>query len=374
MKVSNETLRPAVIGWGDNPTRIWGMTAAERLRRIARAQRLPSEQEAHRGVVLANLAFAFDPAWMTHLVRNPGTVLTCGGVPVLAHVADDAGREAVTRAMATGAPLPPGLATIAAEDPEGLFNEALRKRERPFVERLIPANVRAIERASYTGAYKGVTDLLTKYLWPEWAFVLTRLAARLGISPNQVTAIGSVLCIIATIAFWHGWFWTGLVTGLVFMVLDTVDGKLARCTITSSALGNAWDHGVDLVHPPFWWWAWATGCAVYGHPLDDATFWAVIGTILFGYVAQRLIEGAFIARFSMHIHIWQRFDSQFRLVTARRNPNMVLLFLSLLVGRPDWGIIAVAAWTAISLIVHLVRLVQAMIESAKGREITSWLA
>ena len=48
-----------------------------------------------------------------------------------------------------------------------------------------------------------------------------------------------------------------MAAGLVFMVLDTVDGKLARCTITSSGWGNVFDHGVDLIHPPFWWWAWA---------------------------------------------------------------------------------------------------------------------
>jgi phosphatidylglycerophosphate synthase len=89
--------------------------------------------------------------------------------------------------------------------------------------------------------------------------------------------MGTVLCIIATIAFWHGWFWTGMIAGLIFMVFDTVDGKLARCTITSSALGNAWDHGIDLVHPPIWWWAWAAGCAAYGRPLSDEMFWIVIG-------------------------------------------------------------------------------------------------
>ncbi|MGK6319056.1 CDP-alcohol phosphatidyltransferase family protein [Sphingomonas sp. DT-204] len=368
--------RPVVVPWGDNPTRIWGMTASERLRRIALAQQLPLQGDPAHGAIVANLDFVFDPIWMAHLKRRPGTVVTREGVPVLAHVADAAQRGAVLAAMSAGAPLAPdaGLETIAAEAEEGLFNEALRKRERPFAERLVPENVRAIERASYAGAYKGVTDLLTKYLWPEWAFVLTRLAARLGVTPNQVTAIGSVLCIIATIAFWHGWFWSGLAVGLVFMVLDTVDGKLARCTITSSALGNAWDHGVDLVHPPFWWWAWAAGCAVYGRPLGDETFWVVIGIILFGYVAQRLIEGAFIARFGMHIHVWERFDSQFRLVTARRNPNMVILFAFLIIGRPDWGIIAVAAWTALSLLVHLARLVQAMVVRARGREIVSWLA
>ncbi|PAX08085.1 CDP-alcohol phosphatidyltransferase family protein [Sphingomonas lenta] len=364
------TDRPHIVPVGDNSTKIWGMTNGERVRRIARAQRLDGGGGA---AMLANLDYAFDPVWTSHLAGKPDTVVTRGGVPVLAHMTGDP--APVERAMREGRPLAAaGLAVIEAEDEAGIFNEALRKRERPFAERLTPENVPLIERLSYQGAYKGVTDLLTKYLWPEWAFVLTKLAARAGITPNQVTAIGSVLCIVATVLFWHGWFWTGLALGLLFMVLDTVDGKLARCTITSSKLGNAWDHGVDLVHPPFWWWAWAEGCAAYGRPLDDRTFWLVIGTMLFGYVAQRLIEGAFIVRFGMHIHVWQRFDSWFRLITARRNPNMVILFASLLIFRPDWGIVGVAVWTALSLVVHLVRLFQAMAARARGGAVVSWLA
>jgi len=365
---------PTVAPVGTNSTPIWGMSSDERLRRIATARKLPVGSTGAGPALLANLAFAFDPAWLPYLLARPGFVLTRGGVPVLAHVVDAADRAAVAAAMEGDQPYAGPLPTHAAEAEEGIFNEALRKRERPFADRLTPASVPAIERASYVGAYKGVTDLLTKYLWPEWALWLTRVCARAGISPNQVTAIGSVLCIVATIAFWHGWFWSGLAVGLVFMVLDTVDGKLARCTITSSALGNAWDHGVDLVHPPFWWWAWATGCAAYGRPLTHDAFVAVIAAMLFGYVVQRLIEGAFIARFGMHIHVWQRFDSRFRLVTARRNPNMVILFALLLVGRPDWGIVAVAAWTMLSLVVHAVRLVQAMAVRARGGAIVSWLA
>lgn len=332
---------------GDNPTRIWGMTNATRVKRMV--GELKPDSNARLTV---DTAFAFDPAWLRHIAARPGSRLTFAGRDVI--VAGDGSGE-----------------VFAAEDERGILNEQLRKRERPFVLPLTPDTVPAIERASYVGAYKGVTDLLTKYLWPEWAFHLTRLAARLGLSPNMVTAIGTILCVVATIAFWHGWFWTGLATGLIFMVLDTVDGKLARCTITSSALGNAWDHGIDLVHPPIWWWAWGVGCAAYGTPLSDTAFWLMIGTMLVGYVAQRLIEGAFILKFGMHIHVWRKFDSDFRLVTARRNPNMVILFASLLIGRPDWGILAVAAWTAISLVVHLVRLLQAM---ASRKPVVSWLA
>ena len=242
------------------------------------------------------------------------------------------------------------------------------------MDRLVPETVRPLERASYFGAYKGVTDILTKYLWPEWALVLTRVAAKAGITPNMVTAVGAILCVAATILFYHGWYWTGLAAGLGFMVLDTVDGKLARCTITSSWWGNIFDHGLDLVHPPFWWYAWGHGLLAYGTPMMDTIFWIAMAIIVGGYVLQRLIEGAFIRRFGMHIHVWRRFDSRFRLITARRNPNMVILFVSLLAGRPDIGLIAVAAWTLISLAVHAVQLLQAIAVRARGGEVRSWLA
>src|SRR5690606_26848948 len=186
------------------------------------------------------------------------------------------------------------------------------------------------------------------YLWPELALWLTRLAARLGLSPNTVTLAGAALCVAATVAFAYGAYWTGMALGFAFMVLDTVDGKLARCTIASSWWGNVFDHGIDLVHPPFWWWFWATGLVHVGLGLPDTLFWWVIGAILAGYVLQRAIEGAFIWQFGIHIHVWRRFDSGFRLVTARRNPNMAILFLALLAGRPDVGIVAVAVWTVVS--------------------------
>jgi phosphatidylglycerophosphate synthase len=298
-------------------------------------------------------------------------------MPALAHARDEHEAALLREAMRDdAAPNEPERFTFEAfEDGPAIENRALRKRERPFLMELTAGSRGAIERASYRGSYKGVTDLLTKYLWPEAALWLTRLAAWLGLSPNMVTTIGAALCIAATICFAYGLYWTGLALGLVFMVLDTVDGKLARCTITSSWWGNVFDHGLDLVHPPFWWWFWATGLAHVGLPLSDTLFWWVEGAIFAGYVVQRAIEGAFIARFGgIHIHVWERFDSRFRLVTARRNPNMVILFLSVVFARPDIGIVAVAVWTAVSCLVHLVRLVQALARQRNGEPVRSWLA
>ncbi len=359
----------AVAPVGANGTRLWGLTAEERLRRIARAQNLDVRPD---GELLVNLGFAFDPSWLKLAAAKPGLVVTRGGVPVLANVGAD-GTD-IRRAMEQGLPHSACAETLAWETAGDLENEELRKKERPFMDRLAPETVRGLERASYFGAYKGVTDLLTKYLWPEWALVLSRWAARIGMSPNQVSLIGAALCLLATWLFYEGLYWPGLAAGLAFMVLDTVDGKLARCTITSSKIGEAIDHGIDLVHPPFWWWAWGVGLHAYGRPLAQDMFWWTLAVIVGGYVVQRLIEGAFIARFKMHIHVWRPFDSRFRLVTARRNPNMVILLVFLIAGRPDWGLVAVAAWTLASLAVHTIQLAQAMAARAAGRPVMSWLA
>lgn len=370
---------PTVALVGANPTPIWGMSIDERTRRMAAAAKLPFAGDAasasEGALLLVNRAFVFDPPWLAHHARTPGAVLTIGGVPVIAHVRDAAERGRVAAAMAEGRPLgaPGALAVAAYEDGAAIVNAALRKRERPFAMPLTPETTKAAERASYFGAYKGVTDLLTKYLWPEWALVLTRIAARIGMTPNQVTLIGALLCVAATAAFYFGHYWLGMAMGLVFMVLDTVDGKLARCTITSSEWGNVFDHGIDLIHPPFWWWAWGVGLTAYGLPLPPMMLWTLLAVIVGCYILQRFVEGAFISLYGMHVHVWRKVDSQFRLITARRNPNMVILFVAMLFQRPDLGLIAVAWWTAISFVVHLVQLVQAMLARARGREIRSWL-
>ncbi len=98
-----------------------------------------------------------------------------------------------------------------------------------------------------------------------------------------------------------------------------------------------------------------------------------MAAILGGYAVQRLIEGIFLRRFGMHIHVWRKFDSDFRLITARRNPNMVILFAAMLASRPDLGLIAVAWWTVLSCLVHAVRLAQAELQHRRGEPVTSWL-
>jgi phosphatidylglycerophosphate synthase len=326
-----------------------------------------------RSTVYADLNWAWDPAWLSAFRDKPGEVLVKDGHPVLAHVPATGDAAPLLASMLSGDRYRGSLEQVDADTSDFSYHK-LRKRERPFVMRLDPTDAEPVERAAYDASYKGVTDVLTLYLWRGLAFYLTRWAARAGLTPNLITAIGFALCVAAFFLFMAGWYWTGIAAGFGFMVLDTVDGKLARCTGQSSRWGNLFDHGVDLIHPPFWWWAWAEGLQAYGRPFERVYELLIVGAIVFGYVAQRVIEGIFVRRYGMHIHVWQQLDSRFRLITARRNPNMVILVASLLAGRPDLGIELVALWTLLSLIFHAVRLAQANARRDRGRLVTSWLA
>ncbi len=372
---SDLSAKPLFVTVGDNPARAFGMAAAERANALAMKAGLEPAGEASedRSTLFADLNWAWDPEWLIALADTPGQVLTKEGHPILAHVPARGDPAAVLAAMLSNGHYEGGALEPVDADTADFSYRKLRKRDRPFVMRLDPLDPDPVERAAYDASYKGVTDILTLYLWRRPAFYLTRWAAQAGLTPNMVTAVGAALCVAAFFLFLNGWYWTGVLAGFGFMVLDTVDGKLARCTGQSSKWGNIFDHGVDLVHPPFWWWAWAEGLAAYGRPFERVYELSIVGAIVFGYVAQRIIEGLFMRRFDMHIHVWQRVDSQFRLITARRNPNMVILVLCLALGRPDLGIELVALWTLVSLIFHAVRLAQANSRYYRSRPVTSWL-
>ncbi|MEL6414811.1 MAG: CDP-alcohol phosphatidyltransferase family protein, partial [Pseudomonadota bacterium] len=244
----------------------------------------------------------------------------------------------------------------------GDYDKALRKREAPYALSLFQTTPAQVERRLFKGAYKGVTDLVTKYAWPEPALHVTRLCANLRLTPNMVTTASLALVCLAFYYFWIGAWIPGILAGWAMTFLDTVDGKLARTTMTYSAWGNIYDHGIDLIHPPFWYWAMYTGLLATGvsHPW---LFPALI-VILVGYVVGRVTEGIFMRRFGFHIHVWRPVDAFVREITARRNPNLLIFMICTLFGAPLWGVIFVAVWTLICVPFHMVRLAQAFATKA----------
>jgi phosphatidylglycerophosphate synthase len=156
--------------------------------------------------------------------------------------------------------------------------------------------------------------------------------------------------------------------------LDTVDGKLARTTLTSSRWGDLFDHGVDLLHPPFWWLAWWHGVTLADPGAAPGPLWTALLVILAGYMVLRLLEAAFKLLFKIQTHVWRPIDYHFRAVTARRNPNLAILTLAACLGRPGTGFLVVAAWTLLSCGFHLVRIAQAARVRLTGGRVAPWLS
>ena len=98
------------------------------------------------------------------------------------------------------------------------------------------------------------------------------------------------------------------------------------------------------------------------------TLWIVV----VGYLVGRGLEAVFILTFSIETHCWRPIDSLFRTITARRNPNMILLTVGTLGGRPDLGFLMVAIWTIASILFHIERVVQAFVERSRGVAIERW--
>jgi CDP-diacylglycerol--glycerol-3-phosphate 3-phosphatidyltransferase len=75
----------------------------------------------------------------------------------------------------------------------------------------------------------------------------TRLA-RAGVTPNLITVIGTVGVVVGSAVFFtQGWWFTGTMVVWAFVMLDLVDGAVARAGGTSSAFGGVLDSSCDRV-------------------------------------------------------------------------------------------------------------------------------
>ena len=368
------------------PVPIWGRTSRERIERILGDSVRPGTADqltdlaADDTVLLFRGDYLYDDRLVSHLAATANILLQLDAPPnpaVAAHV--PAARAAEARALVDGGAADATLPGVERSTPNTVtlaFQKKLRKSEPPFVLPISAERRPALEQRLFDWSYKGVTDLVTKWAWPVPARRVVALAVRWRLTPNQVTLVGLVLVCVAGACFHAGLYGVGLAAGWLMTFLDTVDGKLARVTLTSSRFGHYFDHLIDLIHPPLWYLLWGLGLSaaqVEGLGLELATCFRLIFA---GYIAGRLVEGSFqllLGRFS--IFCWQPVDSWFRLITARRNPCLILLTASVLAGRPELGLLAVTGWTVASTLFLLGRLALAGRERLRrGEPLQSWLA
>ncbi|MCO8273407.1 CDP-alcohol phosphatidyltransferase family protein [Actinoplanes sp. TRM 88003] len=112
------------------------------------------------------------------------------------------------------------------------------------------AEVAAVDedKARLRMAVKEKDDFFTTYAVSTWSPLVTKLSARLRLTPSGVTAISVLFAVAAALAFWQA-SRPALIAGGILLylgfVLDCVDGQLARYTRRFGAFGGWLDTMAD---------------------------------------------------------------------------------------------------------------------------------
>jgi phosphatidylglycerophosphate synthase len=317
-----------------------GGTVAQRIAKIAGGAR----------VLALDARILADARLYDFLTQQPRDLAAEDGSAAMAWIADPAALD--PGAVDLGGALPASLPRLTQAAFPG-FIRNLRRTLPFYLFRIDNAEDRVkVERFLFWSNYKGSTDFFTKYVYPPLVWLMVRPLARAHVHPNWVTIISIILTVAAVPLFADGYFLAGFLCAYGMSVLDSVDGKLARLTFTDSKIGNVLDHGLDLVHPPFWYCAWAYG-------LSNGNVWSPVflATIvmLALYVIDRLILKIYPTRFGRGLHTHAPVDGFVRTFISRRNINLPLFTVGYAVGLGTQTIYLIVLWQAATCLYHGLR-------------------
>ncbi len=360
----------------ENCTILWGLKSLDRIQGQLNAVNIPiltdttSKEEPNAIALLIDSNFLFDSHTLQNFVNSKSKFLVCSKTSLIAALKCEVVQ--INRFKNIIGSIATFEALNSQESDLKHYNDHLRKSKPPLVMHMPDYSVEELETVLYGNSYKGVTDFITKWWWPRPAKKIVKLCTNRNIKPNAVTLLGACLMFLALFFFAQGLFALGLLSGWLMTLLDTVDGKLARVTEQTSKLGHLLDHGMDIIHPPVWYFFWGVGL------LGSTSFLGLDSQelskiMIYGYIGGRIIEGLFEGLGSCSLFAWRPADAYFRLFVARRNPCLVILTITTLLGAPESGFIGVVGWTVVCTVILTLRFTYASYVRLHKGKLSSWL-
>ena len=198
----------------DPNIRLWNLTSRIRYQRMLSRMGVENfldninELPSNNSLLIIRGDYLFDARIFSFLLKQTNVVLEvkteAGLLPVMAHVDSSLASSTCDGIQQERMGEIAGLPSVTLKDLSISFSNELAKSDHPYVVPIREDNRVALEEHLFTGSYKGVTDLVTKFLWPVPAKWATRLCTIWGISPNQVTSL-SLLLVIAAGSFVRLW-------------------------------------------------------------------------------------------------------------------------------------------------------------------------
>ncbi|MFT3887881.1 MAG: CDP-alcohol phosphatidyltransferase family protein [Arachnia sp.] len=153
-----------------------------------------------------------------------------------------------------------------------------------------------------------------------------RMLARWGVTPVQVTVVGTLGVIVAALTLWPaGHLLAGALTLAFFLLGDGLDGNLARLTGRESRFGAFLDSTLDRAADA----AVFAGLAVWGADRDGAVLWLALACLSLGFLVSYARARAEAVGVDASIGLFERTD---RLVVA------LLGVVAVGLGAPGWAL------------------------------------
>ncbi|HKE62942.1 MAG TPA: CDP-alcohol phosphatidyltransferase family protein [Nitrospira sp.] len=223
--------------------------------------------------------------------------------------------------------------------------------------------------SSLKGEFEGLIDRYFNRKLSGW---FTRFFVALGLSPNAITIMATVVGLLAAVIFGIGSYAAGIAAALLFQlaaVIDCSDGEVARLTFTESPFGAWLDITMDnVVHMAIF-----AGIAigVYMNGVGSDRSWiplalgaaAIFGNILSFALVSKAQTVKIASEWRTTVHAaW----SDFMLKNVASRDFSVVLLLFALFGKLEWFLWMAAIGSIVFALVMLWVIRPSAIVTAKG--------
>jgi phosphatidylglycerophosphate synthase len=162
-----------------------------------------------------------------------------------------------------------------------------------------------------------------------------------------------VICSLAAIPlFAMGWMGTGLAVAFVFVIADSLDGKLARMTVRFSKVADKVDHFTSPTFEACYYLAWGwhfSGGDFSTAPGKSAVLLACV------FLMDRIVTSVFGCKYGRSLLDYNKCDARFHLIAARRNINLFIMAIGVVLQNPLAALYAATLWMFITMLWHIYR-------------------
>jgi hypothetical protein len=251
------------------------------------------------------------------------------------------------------------ILSIASRVPASSLNQIpayvrfLRKNIVPAMQAISgQTDLKKLERSLFKDTFKGGLELIAIYGYQPVVRELTRWISRTFVTPNMITGFAVLMRFGAMPLMAMGWLGSGLILAAAFIILDSLDGKLARMTYRFSDTFDKIDHWGSLPARVGWYVCigWGLSDGQWNDRIAAAAALLVVLTILddLNWLwAKR--------RFSKTLYDLSELDERLHLFNVRRN-DIFFLLIGWIMGYLQAFYLFLPIWISLIFFWHIGRL------------------